>query len=236
MALLDIFRIGPARTAGLIYLVVVATGIFSLAYVPSQLIVSGDAEKTIVAIATSQGLLRSGIAAAFIRDIAFLLLPLAFYRLLAHENQNVAVLMVLFAVVAVPISLGALVNTLHVLTLLSSKAYLASYSADQLNAAIMLSLASYNSGVLVASIFWGLWLLPLGYLVLRSGMLPRVLGVLLMLGCFGYLVNVFGEILIAGYSSTTMARFARVPASIGEIGTCLWLVTFGVRERVRSVG
>ena len=236
MALLNILRIGPARTAGLIYLVVVATGIFSLAYVPSQLIVSGDAEKTVAAIAASQGLLRFGIAAAFIRDIAFLLLPLALYRLLSHENQNAAVLMVLFAVVAVPISLGALVNMLHVLTLLSSKAYLASYSADHLNAAIMLSLAKYNSGVFVASIFWGLWLLPLGYLVLRSGMLPTVLGVLLILGCFGYLTNVFGETLIAGYSSTTIARLARAPASLGEIGTCLWLVTFGVRERVQSAG
>ena len=229
MALLDMTRIGPARTVGLIYLVVVAAGIFSLAYVPSQLIISGDAGKTVEAIVARQGLLRAGIAAAFIRDIAFLLLPLAFFRLLAHENRNVANVMVVFAVAAVPISLVALGNLLHVLTLLGGKAYVANYSPDQLNAAVMLALAKYNSGILVASIFWGLWLLPLGYLVFRSGMLPKILGALLMLGCFGYLVNVFGETLSAGYSSSGISRFARVPASLGEIGTCLWLVAVGVR-------
>jgi hypothetical protein len=144
--------------------------------------------------------------------------------------------MVLFAVVGASISLGNLVNALNVLTLLSGKAYLANYSADQLSAVVMLSLARYDSGVLVGKLFWGLWLLPLGYLVFRSGLLPRVLGVLLMLGCFGYLTDVFGETLFPEYSSTGIARFARLPASVGEIGTCLWLVIFGTRKRVESVG
>jgi hypothetical protein len=225
-------RIGPGRAAGLIYLIVVATGIFSLAFVPSQLVVSGDAARTVENIAASQGLFRLDIAAGFICYVAFLFLPLAFYRLLSHVSLSGAVLMVLLAVVSVPIALGNLVNKLDVLTLLSGKAYLANYSAEQLNAAVMLSLARYDSGVLVAKIFWGLWLLPLGYLVFRSGMLPKVLGVLLMVGCFGYLVDVFGATLFSEYSSTNAARFARLPASIGEIGTCFWLVIFGARERV----
>jgi hypothetical protein len=229
-------RIGPARTAGLIYLIVVATGIFTLAYLPSQLVVSGDAARTFENIAASQSLFRLGIGAGFIRDVAFLLLPLAFFRLLSHVSRNVAMLMVLFAVVGASISLGNLVNALNVLTLLSGKAYLANYSADQLSAVVMLSLARYDSGVLVGKLFWGLWLLPLGYLVFRSGLLPRVLGVLLMLGCFGYLTDVFGETLFPEYSSTGIARFARLPASVGEIGTCLWLVIFGTRKRVESVG
>ena len=234
MALLT--RIGPGRAAGLIYLIVIATGILSLAFVPSQLIVSGDPARTVENIAASQGLFRIDIASGFICYVAFLFLPLAFYRLLSHVSQSGAVLMVLLAVVSVPIALGNLVNKLDVLTLLSGKAYLANYSADQLNAAVMLSLARYDSGVLVAKIFWGLWLLPLGYLVFRSGMLPKVLGILLMLGCFGYLVDVFGATLFSEYSSTNTARFARLPASIGEIGTCLWLVIFGARKRVESVG
>jgi hypothetical protein len=229
-------RIGPGRTAGLIYLIVIATGILSLAFVPSQLIVSGDAARTVENIAASQGLFRFDIVAGFICYVAFLFLPLAFYRLLSHVSLSGAVLMVLLAVVSVPIALGNLVNKLDVLTLLSGKAYLANYSADQLNAAVMLSLARYDSGVLVAKIFWGLWLLPLGYLVFRSGLLPKVLGILLMLGCFGYLVDVFGATLLSEYSSTNIARFARLPASIGEIGTCLWLVIFGARKRVESVG
>lgn len=234
MALLT--RIGPGRTAGLIYLIVIATGIISLAYVPSQLIVSGDPAKTVENIAASQGLFRIDIASGFICYVAFLFLPLAFYRLLSHVSLSASVLMVLLAIVSVPIALGNLVNKLDVLTLLSGKDYLAHYSVDQLNAAVMLALARYDSGVLVAKIFWGLWLLPLGYLVFRSGLLPKVLGVLLMLGCFGYLVDVFGATLFSEYSTTKLARFARVPASIGEIGTCLWLVIFGASKRAESVG
>jgi hypothetical protein len=229
-------RIGSGRTAGLIYLIVIATGILSLAFVPSQLIVSGDPARTVENIAASQGLFRFDIASGFICYVAFLFLPLAFYRLLSHVSQSGAMLMVLLAIVSVPIALGNLVNKLDVLTLLSGKAYLAHYSVDQLNAAVMLSLARYDSGVLVAKIFWGLWLLPLGYLVFRSDLLPKVLGILLMLGCFGYLVDVFGATLFSEYSSTNIARFARVPASIGEIGTCLWLVIFGASKRAESVG
>ncbi|HSC06981.1 MAG TPA: DUF4386 domain-containing protein [Steroidobacteraceae bacterium] len=234
MALLT--RIGPGRTAGLIYLIVIATGIISLAFVPSQLIVSGDTAKTVENIAASQGLFRIDIASGFICYVAFLFLPLAFYRLLSHVSQSGAMLMVLLAIVSVPIALGNLVNKLDVLTLLSGKAYLAHYSVDQLNAAVMLSLARYDSGVLVAKIFWGLWLLPLGYLVFRSDLLPKVLGILLMLGCFGYLVDVFGATLFSEYPATNLARFARAPASIGEIGTCLWLVIFGASKRAESVG
>lgn len=221
--------ISQGRAAGLIYLIVVASGIFSLAYVPSQLITSGNVEATVAAITSSQGLLRWGIVTSFVRDIAFLLLPFAFYRLLSHVDQHWAVLMVVFVAIAVPISLSALGHTIQILTLVSKEAFLATYPAEQRAAAIMLSLSAYNSGMRVASLFWGLWLFPLGYLVFRSGLLPRALGVLLMLGCFGYLVNAFGATLIPGFSSTTLARVASAPASIGEIGTCLWLVTFGAR-------
>jgi len=229
-------KIGTARTTGLIYLIVVMTGILSLAYVPSQLVVPEDANKTVENIRASQDLFRIGIAAGFVCYLAFLLLPLAFYRLLSHVSQNIAVLMVIFAIVSVPISLGNMVNKIEVLTLLSGKAYLASYSAEQLNAAVMWSLARYNNGVLVAKIFWGLWLLPLGYLVFRSGMLPKILGVLLMAGCFGYLIDVFGTALSSAYSLSSIAEFVILPATIGEIGTCLWLVIFGARKQAQSVG
>jgi hypothetical protein len=228
--------ISPGRTAGLIYLIVIATGIISLAFVPSQLIVSGDPAGTVANIAASQGLFRIDIASGFLCYVAFLFLPLAFYRMLSDVSRSASVLMVLLAIVSVPIALGNLVNKLDVLTLLSDRAYLEHYSAEQLNAAVMLALARYDSGVLVAKIFWGLWLLPLGYLLFRSGRVPKVLGLLLMLGCFGYLIDVFGATLLSGYSSTGMARFARMPASIGEIGTCLWLVIFGARKREESVG
>ena len=224
---------GPARQAGLLYLVVVLAGIISLAYVPSQLFVHGNAEQTVANIAASTGLFRLGIAAGFVCYLAFLLLPFASYRLLGHAHRGAAVLMVAFAVVSVPISLGNMVNKLDVLTLLDGASVLAGTTSPDVQAAVMRSLARYNNGILVAELFWGLWLLPLGYLVLKSRMLPSLLGVLLIAGCFGYLTDVFATVLFPSWSTSTAARFVTAPASFGEIGTCLWLLVFGVRESAR---
>ena len=93
---------------------------------------------------------------------------------------------------------------------------------------------AYGNGLLVASLFWGLWLLPFGYLVVKSGYLPKLLGILLMLGCLGYMVNVFGELLVPRYSDTPVSSYARLPASVGEIGTCLWLLLIGARRPKNS--
>lgn len=225
-----------ARTAGLLYLTVVLSGIVSLAYVPSQLIDPDSASQTVANIRASEGLFRIGIAAGFVCFTAFLLLPLVLYRLLGHASQTAGLLMVAFAVVSVPISLANMANKLHVLTLLSDRDFLQALTPDQLNTEVMLSLAQYNRGLLASAIFWGLWLLPLGYLVLRSRALPRILGVLLIAGCFGYLVQVFGSILVASYSSSVVARFATLPATVGEIGTCLWLLVMGAKSAPRDVG
>jgi hypothetical protein len=219
-----------ARTAGLLYLVVVVTGIFSLAYVPSQIIVPGDASATGSNIAASESLFRLGIVAGFICYTAFLLLPFALYKLLSPVGKNVAVLMVAFAVVSVPISFVNLFNKLDVLSLLSGADYLQAFTTEQLHAQVMLSLDAYRNGILVSQIFWGLWLFPFGYLVFKSGFLPRVLGILLMAGCFGYLIDVFGRALFPGYSETAIASFVTLPAAFGEIGTCLWLLIVGARE------
>jgi len=105
-----------ARTAGLLYLIVVVTGIFSLLHVPSQLIVPGDALATANNIAASEPLFRLGIASLMINQTAFLLLPFVLYQLLQQVNRNVAVLMVVCAVVSVPISMLSIANRLDVLS------------------------------------------------------------------------------------------------------------------------
>ena len=224
-----------ARTAGLLYLIVVVTGIFSLAYVPSQIMVQGDASATVGNIAASEPLFRLGIVAGFICYTAFLLLPFALYKLLSPVGKNAAVLMVAFAVVSVPISFVNLLNKLDALSLLSGANYLQAFTTEQLHARVMLSLDAYSNGLLVSEIFWGLWLLPFGYLVFKSGFLPRVLGILLMIGCFGELCDVFGQVLFPGYADTVIASLMAMPGSLGEIGTCLWLLIMGAREPTRSV-
>ncbi len=224
-----------ARTAGLLYLIVVVTGVFSLAYVPSQITVRGDASATVGNIVASQPLFRLGIVAGLICYTAFLLLPFALYKLLSPVGRNAAVLMVAFAVVSVPISFVTMLNKLDILSLLSGADYLQAFTTEQLHARVMLSLDAYSNGLLVSKIFWGLWLLPFGYLVFKSGFLPRVLGILLMVGCFGYLTDFFGSLLFSGYAETTVASFASKPGSLGEIGICLWLLIMGAREPKRPV-
>jgi hypothetical protein len=219
-----------ARIAGLLYLIVVLTGIFSLAYVPSQIDTTGDAAATVRNIVAHESLFRLGIVAGLICYTAFLLLPLALYRLLSPYGKQPAVLMVAFAVVSVPIAFAATLDKFKVLTLLSGADYLQAFGVEELQARVMWSLDAYGDGLLVTQIFWGLWLLPFGYLVFKSGILPRTLGILLMLGCFGYLINFTGRVLFPGYAESGIAGFVRLPAALGEMGICLWLLVMGARE------
>lgn len=217
-----------ARIAGLLYFIVVATGIFSLAYVPSQ-IEADDAATVMRNIVANEPLFRLGIVSSLVCYTAFLLLPLALYRLLSAHGRQAAVLMVALATASVPFSFANIMHRFDLLTLLGDAGYLRAFSAEQLQAQVMLSLQSYRDGILVSEIFWGLWLLPFGWLVFKSRLLPRALGVLLMLGCAGYLADFLGRVLVPEYAASGLGGYVRLPASLGEIGTCLWLLVMGAR-------
>lgn len=211
-----------ARLAGALYLIVVVTGLFSLMYVPSQIAVSGDPHATANSIVANGPLFRAGIAAFLINQVAFLILPLALYKLLRHVNQNAAALMVVLAVVSVPIALVSLSNRLDALDILHGPNV-----QSQLQPQAMLYINAYGNGLLVTTLFWGLWLLPFGYLIIRSGFLPKLLGALLVLGGLGYVIQVFWQILMPGMR---FPEFVLLPAAVGEIGICLWLLVAGVRR------
>jgi hypothetical protein len=219
-----------ARIAGSLYLIVVLAGIFSLAYVPSRIDMAGDAATTVRNLIANESLFRLGIVAGLVCYTAFLILPLALYKLLSPYGKQTAGLMVAFAVVSVPIAFVVMLNKFDVLSLLSGADHLRAFGTEALQAQVMLSLGAYGDGLLVVQIFWGLWLFPFGYLVFKSGILPRALGILLMLGCFGYLINFIGRVLFPGYAESVIAGWVRLPAAVGEIGTCLWLLVMGARE------
>lgn len=225
-----------ARVAGLLYMIVVATGMFSLAYVPAKLGFSGDAVATLRNLQAGESLLRLGIAASIACYIAFLLLPLALHRLLAATGRVPATLMVAFAAASVPLSFANLLHRFDTLSLLGRHGLLQSLGPAERSAQVMMSLEAYGNGILLSEVFWGLWLLPFGYLVFKSGFLPRLLGVLLVAGGFGYLVDVLGNLLFPGYAASTLAGLARLPAAAGEIGSGLWLLAIGIRPRQRSGG
>jgi hypothetical protein len=215
-----------ARVAGVLYLSLGLFAPFSLLYVPSTLIVPGDAAATANNIMASESMFRLGIVGSLLTAIVNIFVVLALYQLLKPVNKNMALLMVIFLLLAVPIGMLNELNQLAVLVLLSGADYLKVFAADQLQALVMLFLDLHKVGLLIAQIFWGLWLFPMGYLVFKSGFLPRILGVLLMIGCFGYLIQSF-----AGFLSPNLEVYTAllsVITSSGELLVPLWLLIKGV--------
>ena len=227
-----------ARTAGLLYLILIIGGIISLAYIPSLLIVSHSAAETYENITNSEFLFRLGIVSAIITFLIYMLLPLVLYKLLHEVNKVYAILMVIFVLVSVPISFTNILNKFSVLTLINKPEYLEKLGQVELQTQVMLLIHSYNNGLEISQIFWGLWLFPFGYLVYKSDFLPKLLGVLLMTGCFGYLITFFGGFLYSDFNKTIVSDIIGYPAPLGEIGICLWFLIMGTnklnfRERVK---
>lgn len=212
-----------ARLAGVLYLLLIPFSVFSLIYVPSKLVVPGDAATTAGNIVASEALFRSAIVSHLVGQTIFILLALVLYRLLKPVNRNHAVLMVVFALISVPIAFINELNRLAALILLSGADYLSVFAADQLHAQVMSFLELHEHGIAIALILWGLWLFPLGYLVFKSGFLPKILGVLLMIGCMGYLIDALVFFLFPDFD-VTISHFTFV----GEVLLPLWLVFKGV--------
>lgn len=213
------------RVAGALYMAVVAGGLLGLAWVPGQLGPLGDPSAVATALSDHAGLFRLGIAALLVMELAFLLLPFALFRVFRDAGEGAATLMVVLAVASVPIALVGIGQRWNALELMSAgTAMPVAAVATQAWA----SIRAYSSAMWIASLFWGLWLLPFGYLVLRSGRIPRVLGLLLVLGGVGYVAVVCAD-LAAIATDSTIFRALRMTAAAGEIGSGLWLLAFGAR-------
>src|SRR6266550_4747397 len=171
----------PGRFAGLLYVLMSILGFFAMAYVPSKLIVHGNATATSNNIAASETLFRLGIAGELIGQAGFIFVALALYDLLRGVNRRHASLMVILIVVSIPIAFLNELNAIAALVLVRGTDFLSVFDKPQRDALAMLFLSLHGYGFDVAGILWGLWLFPLGLLVYRSGFIPRILGVLLML-------------------------------------------------------
>ena len=210
-----------ARVAGALYLVANLFAPFTLLYLPSRFIVRGDAAATANSIMASESLFRVGIVGNLFTFIANILLALALYQLLKVVNRNMASLMVILFLVGVPIAMLNELSQLAVLQLLSGADYLKAFAPDQLQAIVYLSLGVHDQGLLIAHVFFGLWLLPMGYLVFRSGFIHRIVGVLLVIAGVGYVVQSFAAFL--GYNVNIILF-----TGLGELVFLLWLLIKGV--------
>jgi hypothetical protein len=210
-----------ARTAGFLYLAMMPFAAFWLSQ-RFSLAAPGNPARTAAAIAASEGLLRASIVSWLIAQTIFVFLVLSLYRLLAPVSQRHAVLMVVLGLLGVPIAFLNEVNHFGALMLATGRGHLAAFPPEQLHAQMRFFLDLHAHGVYLAQVFWGLWLLPLGYLVFKSQFLPKVIGVLLMIGCFGYLFDAAKGMLLPDVN-LVVSQFTFV----GELLLPLWLVTKG---------
>jgi hypothetical protein len=217
-----------ARIAGLCYLVVAIFGGFSPAYVRARVYAPGDAATTAGNVAADASLVRIGFVADLVQATFFLFVVLTLSRLLQHVNRNAARAMVIFVAVAVGITSLNMVHQLGALLVATDPSYASALGAGGSDALVLLLLDLQHYGYLIAQIFFGLWLFPLGLLAYRSGMFPRPLGVLLMLGTVCYLLDVLVQFL-APELANTMSAYVLVPATIGEIWMLAYLLIRGVK-------
>lgn len=216
------------RISGLVYLVVVLSGLFGLLYVPSRMSLAGSVHEVAARVVAHEGLFRWGIASLLVNQVAFLLLPLALLRVFHRVSLPASALMVALSTVSVPVALVGVGHRLDALRWLTDAAYRTGPGPDARALAAFEALQAARHSMLLSVLFWGLWLLPLAYLVLKSKALPAFLGVFLALGGLGYAVQAFGQVLVPGFSDLPWTSFVALPATVGEIGTCLWLLLRGV--------
>jgi hypothetical protein len=217
------------RFAGLLYLLTSIIGAFAMGYVPSKLIVLGNAAATANNISAHETLLRLGIAGELIGQVGFIFVALALYDLLKGVNQRHASLMLGLIVVSVPIAFLNELNAIAALVLVRGADFLSMFDKPQRDALAMLFLNLHHYGFVVAEIFWGLWLFPLGLLVYRSRFLPRFLGVWLIIAGFAWVILSFTGVLLPQYEDK-MFTFSQ-PASLGEVVFMLWLLIKGANPK-----
>ncbi|MGV0810941.1 DUF4386 domain-containing protein [Mycolicibacterium boenickei] len=213
-----------ARIAGLLYLTVAVLTIFA-GLVNTRIVESGNAAATAANIGTSAALFRVGFVSELVGAMAFLATSMALYLLFQPVNQLVAAAMVTFVAVSVAIQTLSLLNQ-NAALLIATGQY--AFGSTESEALTMLFADLQHNGYLIAQTYFGLWLLPLGYLVVKSGYLPKVLGILLVLGCFGHLVDVFARFLAPDFG-VVISPFALTVAAVAELSFIGWLLVKGVQ-------
>ena len=216
-----------ARIAGAVYLSLILTGPFSLIYIPSKLIVRGNATATASNILTHETLFHLGIVADLFGSVIFICLGMALYRLLSSVNKTWARLMLGLVLVSAAVGFVNVLNNIAALILFGGADFLSVFDKSQRDALAYLFIRLHSQGNIINEIFWGLWLFPFGLLVYRSGFLPRFLGVWLMLACFGWLVLSLIALLFPPYYETAF-RFAQ-PVMFAELAIMLWLLIKGAK-------
>jgi hypothetical protein len=216
-----------ARIAGVFYLLLTLCAI-PVVYSRAKVHVPGDAAVTARNVVANAGLFRAGFVVELAQAMCMAFVALILYALLKHVNRTAALALVIFGALAIAIvcvNSGFHLAALHLAT---DASYRGAFGGQGSDAMVLLMLDLQHDGYLIAQIFFGLWLLPMGYLAYTSGMFPRALGVALVIACFGYLVETFARFLAPGFGAS-VSPFVVAPAIVAEPAMVLWLLIKGVR-------
>ena len=214
-----------ARIAGGIYLLMVLTAPFSLIYVPSKLIVRGNALATADNILAHETMFRLSIFGDLIGHVIFICLAVALYRLLSNVNKTWAILMVSFVLVSAAVGYLNALNNIAAVILFRGGEFLDVIDKTQRDALGMLFIRLHNQGEFISEIFWGVWLFPFGLLVYRSGFLPRLLGVWLIVACFAWIALSITALFFPSHYGAAFTWLQ--PAFFAEMAIMLWLLIRG---------
>ena len=212
-----------ARIIGFLYFLQIPFGVFGTIYIPKVLVVLGDATATANNISANEFLFRLSIVTAILNALLLVATAIFFYKLLKPVHKNYARLIVLFTVIVAPISMLNELNNVAVLLLLKSPEYLTLFTAGQLQTLMSVFLNLHQYGIQIVGIFWGLWLLPMGYLVYKSNYIPKIIGVFLMITCLGYLIDFVTFFLFPNFG-VVMSEYTW----LGEVMMVFWLLIKGV--------
>lgn len=216
------------RMAGLLYLIYMVTHIGSDIWRDS-FIVPGDAAATTANIMAHEGIFTITAVGDFFAAALFFLAAWALYALLKPVNKDLALLFLLLNLAGVAIQCSSDLFLFAIQLLMNAPDTLKVFQADQLQSLAMFFLDLREKGFLIAQLFYGAWLFPLGYLVYKSNFLPKILGIVLMVHCFTWLSTVFQSFLFPGFVAITYVSYPL--GFIAEFGLTLWLLIMGAKEQ-----
>ncbi|HTB32282.1 MAG TPA: DUF4386 domain-containing protein [Bacteroidia bacterium] len=218
-----------ARTAGVLYLFVGIFGGFAEGYVDPKMYVAGNAVATAGNVAANSGLVRLGVVSHLLDGTFFVFLAMTLYILLQHINKGVARAMLILVALSTGIICLNAVFQFEGMQVATHNYYVTAFGAAGSNALVLLLLDMQHYGTLIAQVFFGLWLIPLGYLANKSGMFPKWLGIVLITGGVCYLIDLLAALLIPDFSLKIHA-FVIIPSAVAEISMVLYLLIVGAKN------
>jgi Domain of unknown function (DUF4386) len=218
-----------ARIAGVLYLLNGVFAGFAFGYVLTKVYVPGNAATTAANVIANSGLVRVGVLADLFQATEWVFLALTLYLLLKHVNKSAAAAMVVLVAIGTAVTCLNDVFQFESVRVATNPSYAASLGAAGSSALIFLLLDIHHYGFLIAQIFFGLWLVPLGYLAYKSGMFPKALGVALIVGGGCYLVGMLAVFLVPA-SGERINTIITIPCTVAEIWMLGYLLVFGVRS------